>query len=285
MLQLTWMGFVGLTFFGAVIGMAGAAGTIGILTLVGIIKFDANSLTPPNSPPFLQFLVITGGLSVIGGFIARKLLPLLGENLMSRIKETKQDLQAHKEMTAQELEMQQRELQEQQKAKEELRTLGARLDAELTIQSAITALTSKSVERRNTARAAIENYLEHHPRDRRAAILAARFAAEPVASLGEKPDYEQAIKTLTDFLNQPNVGNDDFADALFNRGCYYSKLSGKKTDPAEKQAAANKAIADIAESVRRKPVNKKEAASDDDLAPISQEPAFIAAIAPETFTG
>jgi|GEM_PF-6537776 len=255
MVYLRFGAFLGLFLAAAVIGIAGAGGIAGILVLIKV--FDPQLIAATTLQTQLQFQVELFGVSIIAGFIARRLLPILGENLVSRVKEHS------------------KQLEEQRQTGLQLKEENSKLRDELVVERALSVLQSQSVEGWIASEREIMDFLARHPNHRRATIFAARFAAERPPADKRAPDYRKGIEILTRFLNQPNVSDFDYADVIYNRACYYAKLA-EDVSGDEKKTFTQRALDDLKESLRRKPENKNEAEADKDtwLKGISNESEF-----------
>ena len=110
--------------------------------------------------------------------------------------------------------------------------------------------------------------------NRKATILIARYTTE----VENTPPYglEQAIGQLDEFIDAKRAAGQfdrDYADVLYNRACYASRLFAALEGP-EKARPRMRALSSLAESVKIAPVNAEEAAGDHDFVPLRDDPEF-----------
>jgi hypothetical protein len=300
LVHLTFGGFIGLITGNALLGIAGAAGTVGIFALIKILDSPLLGTTTPGEQTHLELVIL--GISVIGGFIARRLLPILGENLVYRVNENERKLAEQDRETGRKLAQQNKEIEKTQaeavKREQQLNELLTQRESDLSqaieekqraiekltdehlIDRAFLTLQSDSVERWGRSRIEIANYHKSHPDNREATILAARFAVERLPTDTTPPDFNAAINILTDYLQTENISDINFGDVIYNRACYFSKLAEMADNEVEKREYIKKAIADLEKSIARKAANKEEAAKDEWLMCISRTTEFAELIAP-----
>lgn len=94
--------------------------------------------------------------------------------------------------------------------------------------------------------------------------------------------YQEAIDVLTELLNRIRNSNrnNDVADLLFNRACYYNLVADKLSDGDQnKKELKENVYKDLSESIRLSYENKKDAAVDLDFQTLWNEERFKRLIA------
>ena len=246
----------------AFVGMVGALGILALRAWLGDLT---EYISPSTLDRALNFTI-----SVLAGFAARTLLPTIAAKLEKEVRSQ-----------GERIEEQERELKEQERVnlrqEERLGELignvsdsRKRLEYQMRFSEADTTL--RNMERalpsdRERAFKALNTILEENATDRLAAIWLARLYAE-----GEPADIDSAIATLTGFLTAKGAlgeKDEDYADARYNRACYYSLLArdleARDEGSDGVQQLVESAIADLATSVELKPTNKEDARADGDL--------------------
>lgn len=231
---------LGLAMFSSFIGSAAALAIQWLL--IGINKFDSTA--------DVKNTIFILAISVVAGYGARQILPMLTRRFEKELEDVKEDLT--KDLT--------------QTKKEVIQKVE-------TVDRFTRSLTSlrpgapKSELHEN--RSELESYLRSHPTDRRAAIILARICRAD-------NDLGQAIAILDKFLKAKEGLKEfdkDYADALYNRACYKLKLweSNKQEVKYKDQA-----YEDLKRSIELSPPNKVDAESDEDFKALWQEDRFKA---------
>lgn len=287
--------FWALAVMGALIGIAGAIGLVGVFALLKV--FDEGMLYGEKKVLVRLGLAVLG-VSAVGGFGARRMLPILGDNLTKQVSEMKQEAdkmkqeadkqaeenkkrQAELDQHKAQIEEQKRLLEQQKIEQQEGDKKLAELNRRAIIDGGFITLRTKSASRWKQARDEIVELRRRHPEDREASILAARFLTERLPDDSDPPDYHGAVAILSEFLTIENTQQSDISDILINRACYNVRLSQDAKDTAEQGRLRKLALADLERSFELKEANKVFAANDDDLSPLWPDPEFLALIAPE----
>lgn len=272
--------FCALTAMAIMVGIAGAAGLTGIFALLKV--FDERVLDGSRAVLLHSGLAIAG-VSTVGGFAARRMLPLLGDNLARKVSEIQREVTKEAMITAQ----QRDELARYRAQLERAEIEGMEAQRKLTelnhraiIDGAFITLGAKSAKRWQQAKDELMRLRGQHPEDREATILAARFLTERLPDDSTEPDFHGAIKILDDYLNREKTLDSDVSDILINRACYYVKLRETSEDAADKEKWRTAALEDLGRCFRLKEANKIFAIGDEDLKPLRADPDFLALVAP-----
>lgn len=269
-----------LTFTSMLVGIAGAIGLTGIFALLKV--FDAGMLHAARAGIIHAGLSIAG-VSTVGGFTARRMLPLIGDNLSKRINDLQHEFERETKKNAEQqerLEEYERELERTKKEQEEAEKKILELNKKAIIDGAILTLRTKSETRWQEAKNDIAKLREEEPESREANILCARFLAEKLPDDPDPPDFLAAINVLTDYINRKNEKDGDVADIVLNRACYYVAEGAHAKEPKEREALRKQAIEDLKWSFSIKGTNKIFAIEDDDLRPLWDDAEFLALVAP-----
>jgi hypothetical protein len=239
---------------GAVIGSGGA---IAAIFVTGAADKFATVDTVANRLRLVS-------LGVISGFLGYRLLKSVANQLEKDVNDVKEKTQSQGKELIDVKAKQEKALTDTKKDVDLVEAIGfgfAALGAPNVLESDL----NTTVRRLEEARSAF-------PAHRRVGILLARLYHERLNST------EKAMEILTQVLEakrqEHSDTDDDAADVLFNRACYSSILAGTQTDQKRGEEFRTKALADLALSVRYKPTNKKDAASDDDLKPLKDDVRF-----------
>lgn len=103
--------------------------------------------------------------------------------------------------------------------------------------------------------------IKQSPLDRKLVIPLGRL-------LRMRDELVSAIEELTKFIEEKERNNQkdqDYADVLFNRACYFSIMYSKEKDSGQRAVFLERAIADLSESIRVAPSNKEDAKKDEHL--------------------
>ena len=272
---------------GISIGMAGAFALVGVFCLIDVFRSESDLVLSAHG--FAKLF----GVSVLGGFVARRALPVLGDNVMRRVKDTEnQVIDARSRLTITESNISSSneaiykanaDVEELKKTNDNQKKRIDYLNTVIPIERAKSALFNlDKVDHESWAVAfdGIKHLFNEQNHNRRAAILYARFLILRRRGDTTPPDLEGAINVLSQFLNTNTSSKSDRADVLFNRACYHVRLMNAAPDDAAQAQHLHDALEDLNRSVELKESNKKVAVGDPDFSVILRDPRFLKIVSP-----
>lgn len=223
-----------LLFSSAIIGLSGALALQFILIWL-------NAFQDTNDAKTIVFLV---SISVAAGFGARILLPEITERLRDQIKK----LRAETDKSTTKAE----------EAAEKAEVAATEAKKAATITRAVAALTPETPigDKKSTIKELMP-IREKEPKNRVVVILIGRLYRR-------LKDYPTAISVLDNFLKLKEKDGEedkDYADALYNKACYYALLY----DDTKKEEYKNMALKSLARSIEISEENEDDAKSDPDF--------------------
>jgi hypothetical protein len=242
--------FLCLGVFSLLIGSAAALAFQWIL--IGINEFRSNTT--------IEDIVFILATSVVTGFVAREILPIITNQLEAQIRNVGQKVEhVHREV-----------VEKVEHVEQNVRE--TRME-DYVITRGLASLNPNIPEFEvHKSRNELASYLELHPTARTVAIVLARLYAEAEDS---EDSLTQAIAVLGRFLKAKadlHQIDKDYADALYNRAFYYIQRWKKTADVRYK----DQAYEDLTKSVEVFPLNKVDAQHDEDFTPLWDEDRFRA---------
>ena len=242
-----------------IVGFAGAWATLFVFV---ITRWWETEIQQPSLPLFILTL------SVAGGFGARRLLPQLADKLKQQIEQTNIKVQEVEQMADSA-----KDVASDAKRQSERTAMLSRARATVATPGAAMGDVFTAAEE-------LRNLFKQNPLDREVLI--------PLGNLLAKANQiDGAIETLTGFIDAKRSAgqlDNDLADVLFNRACYFvrkwQEMKNPNPEAADKRRV--KAIADLKDSFAIKLSNIEDAEQDDDLAPLRVDSDYQAMLASTT---
>ncbi|MBZ5565954.1 MAG: hypothetical protein LAP13_26480 [Acidobacteriia bacterium] len=236
--------------------LTGMGGSLAVLLALIV----ANRLPDLTHVPVDYLFLIS--VSLVAGFAGQRILPAVATRLEEQIEKS---VQKRSEEAKEEV---------KREVKQDVEKLGEAQEHLTLMTKSYRAVTTAMVDLNKGAQATeiendkaqLESLRRQLPRDRTLHIVLGRLHKR----LGE---YDQAIQVLSDFIktNEADGNPSDVAAALYNRACYNSVKSASDKNPAPLR---EKALEDLARSLKLWVDGKKLAPGDDDFNSLKQDPAF-----------
>lgn len=230
--------FLGCAVVHAVVGIAGAAAVVFV--------FSSTTWFPSGDSPQNRMWLLA--LSVMGGFGARRFLPLVTRQLEKEMERLKREVEQNEVRVS--------EVADRSDGRYMLARAMALLDAGA--QTTSIDLHSTSLE--------VTAWLREHPKDRSAAIIESRLSR----AVGKLQDGIFALTNFIEAKKQSNELDRDYADGLYQRSCYRCLIWEKEKSPDVKTAG----LRDLEESVRYCASNATAADEDVDFKAWKTDPEF-----------
>jgi hypothetical protein len=225
-----FISFLGCLVVHAVVGIAGAAAVVFV--------FSSTTWFPVIDGPQNRIWLLA--LAVMGGFGARRFLPLVTRQLEKEMEKLKREVEENEERVT--------EVADRSDGRYMLARAMALLDAGA-------ATTSIDL---NSASLEVSAWLRKHPKDRSAAIIESRLSR----AVGKLNDGIQALTNFIDAKRQNKEFDRDYADCLYQRSCYKCLAWAKDKSPDTLASG----LSDLKESVKYHSSNAAAALEDIDFA-------------------
>lgn len=261
--NLTGRAFCVMVAVNAFLGVTGAL--VALLALIFLKDFPEKART--------QDVVFLLGLSVVGGFGARRFLPLMVMNLEGLIRRTMEETQQNTRAIAQTTQRINESEQNLAKVKDKIEEDVQKQNQQILIVSAA----MEALKRPETP----ESLLVWLLKSLQECEDKMELSADGFLTIGRLHrrlrDLDEAIKILTRYIDQNrSIGapNSAYSAMLYNRACYYGLLYEK----TRKADFADHAFADLARALEFAPDKEKDRAlarNDNDFDSLKGDPRFV----------
>jgi hypothetical protein len=222
-------------------GIAGAA--------AAAFVFSSTTWFPNSDTAQHRLWLLT--LSLVAGFGARSVLPMVTRRLQRQINELEEEVQESKELA--------KEVDERSQGRDILARAMALLGSS-TPPTQI-ELNSSSLE--------LSEWIRNHPLDRSATIVASRLCRA-------LKNLDEGVRTLTFFIDRKAAAGQldtDYADALYQRACYQCLIWAE--DQNKNPELLGSGLQDVVESIKYNESNKRAFLTDTDFQPWRTEVEFV----------